>query len=287
MASRWPYSMLHSLQTHNFLEVCIVSEWGGNKMKCDTWWTCRWQLKIKEQSPYYFLHSLQTHNFLEVRIVSEWGGNTSTWNVDDQSSVSRFILFCFSYFILFEFWLFLGYHMWYYWFQTFHKWISTLPTESRIIFPAAVSLENAILAVPSTWSTSLFPCSTILKSDNFYRKCVTHYLILKDIFSGLVLGFAVVTFNNYNLVFLVNLLSEAYLKQSWQVFSCLQSCEKYAWYTFSLLILEIPERDFENTTGESFWEYDQWRDRAVLGFHWIQHQDKRIQRNYKSLSLKI
>ena len=89
---------------------------------------------------------------MEVRIVSEWGENTITWNEDDPSSVSNFTLIRFSYFILFECWffeclasshLFLGYHMWYYWFQTFHKWISTLAAESRIIVPAAISVQNA------------------------------------------------------------------------------------------------------------------------------------------------
>ena len=79
-------------------------------------------------------------------------------------------------------------------------------------------------------------------------------MIVKDIFSGLVLGFAVITFNNYNLNFLVNLFSEAYLKQSWQksfhVYSRVKSMHRTP---FPI--------DFRNT-GESRWEYHQWRDRA-------------------------
>ena len=144
--------------------------------------------------------------------------------------------------------------MWYYWFQTFHKWISTLAAESRIIVPAAVSVQNATLAVPPTWFASPFPCHAILKTDNFHLKCVTHCLIAKDIFRGLVLGFSVITFNNYNLNFLVNLLSEAYLKQSWQKSFHVNNRVK------SMHGTPFPI-DFRNT-GESRWEFDQWRDRA-------------------------
>lgn len=67
--------------------------------------------------------------------------------------------------------------------------------------------------------------------------------------SGFVLGFAVITFNNYNLVFLVNLHSEAYLKHSWQksfhVYNCVKSI--HGTHLFPI--------DFRNT-GERFWEYD-------------------------------
>ena len=79
-------------------------------------------------------------------------------------------------------------------------------------------------------------------------------LIFKDMFSGLVFGFAVITFNNYNLNFLVNLLSEAYLKQSWQKSFHVHNCVK------SMHGTPFPI-GFRNT-GESRGEYDQRRDRA-------------------------
>lgn len=144
--------------------------------------------------------------------------------------------------------------MWYYWFQTFHKWISTLAAESRIIVPAAISVQNATFSRTSYMIHFPIPMHAILKTDNFYLKCVAHYLIFKDIFSGLVLGFAVITFNNYNLNFLVNVLSEAYLKQSWQKYFHVYNRVK------SMHGTPFPI-GFRNT-GESRWEYDQRRDRA-------------------------
>ena len=129
-----------------------------------------------------------------------------------------------------------------------------MAAESRIIVPAAISVQNLTLAVPPTWFASSLPGHAILKTDNFYLKCVAHYLIVKDIFSGFVLGFELITLNNYNLNFLVNLLSEAYLKQSWQKsFHVYNRVKSMHGTPFPI--------DFRNT-GESRWEYDQWRDRA-------------------------
>ena len=64
---------------------------------------------------------------------------------------------------------FLRYNMWCYYFQTFHKEILH-DGESRILFPAAISLQTPTLVMPLTLSTSPFSCPAIPKTYNFLPK---------------------------------------------------------------------------------------------------------------------